>query len=158
MNANNELEPEECAVCSLELAVSYPLTLECGHTFCSFCVQGVSTVGNGLCPMCRAPIRREALEWEVVDIIGHHQVGRLNFYHVLLAARIDREDPNWRFPLIKLIKNLKYLSCVFLFFLLLFFHFFFFYSLISGFMPSVIAKSPLNIWLSQAVQRQPTMR
>lgn len=45
----------DCAICLETFAT--PVTLGCGHTFCSYCISQ-SFANNPVCPQCRAPIDR----------------------------------------------------------------------------------------------------
>ena len=45
----------ECSVCLESLINKQPRILTCGHTFCTTCLQQLSTGNRLSCPKCRSP-------------------------------------------------------------------------------------------------------
>lgn len=43
----------ECTMC-LNL-LCQPVTLRCGHSYCSYCITSWLRTGNNICPLCRSP-------------------------------------------------------------------------------------------------------
>ena len=77
-------EPKECSICTTEYDTTsekIPRVLQCGHSFCTYCIRQICTVSyrSPGCPQCRHPIilpQRSSLE--VLLVVNKSLMNALN--------------------------------------------------------------------------------
>ena len=56
-----------CTICN-EIFIS-PMTIDCGHVFCSFCIDEWKKTGNKTCPICRTKFTKQIKNFNFINLI-----------------------------------------------------------------------------------------